>query len=48
VLTLLAPDASGYREWEHALKCSAREAGYTGGTHLGQELQDVPLDRPLR
>ncbi|WP_258806328.1 MBL fold metallo-hydrolase [Pseudarthrobacter sp. NS4] len=47
-LTHLVPDAFAHREWEQALKNSARNAGFTGGTHVCQELQDVPLSRLLR
>lgn len=44
-LTHLLPDAVAHREWEQALKNSARNAGFTGGTHVCQELQYVPLSR---
>lgn len=47
-LTHLVPDAFAHREWEQALKKSARNAGFTGGIHVCQELQDVPLSRLLR
>ena len=47
-LTHLVPDAFAHREWEQALRRSARNARFTGGTHVCHELQDVPLNRLLR
>lgn len=47
-LTHLVPDAFTHQEWKQALRRSTRDAGFTGGTHICQELQDVPLSRILR